>query len=90
MKRRRQDAIKGAGRPANAWPRWKLFAYLPDRRRWSALRLVQLVERGRPWQFRTLAGAPALVGLFDTREWALRWAKTHCDRVVEDPMEAAS
>jgi hypothetical protein len=70
-------------RSAVAWPRWKLFAYLPDGRRWSALRLVQLSERGRPWQFQTLADNPAGVGLFDSRDSALKWAKTHCDRVEE-------
>jgi hypothetical protein len=78
-------------RSAGSWPLWKLRAYLPDSRRWTVLRLVQLDERDRPWQFQTLAGKPAGVGLFIDREWALKWAKTRVDRVLEEPpAEAAS
>ncbi len=77
-------------RSANAWPHWKLWAYLPDGRRWSALRLVALSEPGRPWQFQTLTGQPAGVGLFDSREWALAWARTHVERVVEELEEATA
>jgi len=73
-----------------SWPKWKLRAYLPDGRRWATLRLVQLPETLRPYQFQTLAGVSAGVGLFADREHALRWAATHCDRVLEVPIEAAS
>jgi hypothetical protein len=81
---------KTATRSRNTWPAWKLRAFLPDRRRWSVLRLVQLTERGRPWQFQTFIGTPAVVGLFASREAALAWAKTHCDRVDEEALAPTS
>ena len=75
-------------RLANAWPRWKLALLLPSTSRWTRLQLVQLDERGHPWQFLTIGGRPAGVGLFDTREAALSWARTHCDDVLEAMVEA--
>lgn len=75
-------------RPGNAWPTWKLRAYLPEGwRRWEVLRLVQVGgSRGqRDWQLQTLAGRPAGVGLFASRDVALKWAKTRCDRVEVEP-----
>ncbi|MFI5281857.1 MAG: hypothetical protein ACHQ0J_01850 [Candidatus Dormibacterales bacterium] len=69
-------------RPANAWPWWKLRAYLPDGRRWDELRLVCLAEPAHPWQFQTPTGRPAGVGLFANRASALKWAATHCQHVI--------
>lgn len=56
----------------------------------ETLRLVQLNGRRDQgeWQFQTLDGTPAGVGLFISREWALRWAREQRVRVVEESQPA--
>jgi hypothetical protein len=53
------------------------------------LRLVQLNgprDQGE-WQFQTLDGESADVGLFITREFALIWAREHRWQVVESDVD---
>lgn len=75
-----------------SWPAWKLRAYLPQGwRRWDVLCVVQLAKpdpAAGAWQLQTRLGTPAGVGLFAEHEVALKWAKTHCDRLVEELAEA--
>jgi hypothetical protein len=86
--------MRRTGRARVVWPSWKLRMLLPQAwRHWTELRVVQLHKPDPAagcWQLQTRLGTPAGVGLFAERQVAVRFARSHCDRVIEEPAEVVA